>query len=157
MSELEYRSFQATKLARMRRPKFPTSISLGPVQLRSTNGTSFWGASRWIPMALKTTLSRCSTAPCIGRISRPPIVRPCYLVFGHGSSPTLDTGENPRWDSTEPYYDSFYCNVGPIPPVSAPRGCLLPGSFTVGYVSNVILTYGPSRPRKLLQDRARDA
>ena len=22
-----------------------------------------------------------------------------------------DTGENPLWNSTEPYYDSFYCNV----------------------------------------------
>ena len=23
----------------------------------------------------------------------------------------IDTGENPLWNSTEPYYDSFYCNV----------------------------------------------
>lgn len=22
-----------------------------------------------------------------------------------------DTGENPKWNSTEPYFDSFYCNV----------------------------------------------
>ncbi|KAF8153388.1 glycosyl hydrolase family 92-domain-containing protein [Crassisporium funariophilum] len=24
--------------------------------------------------------------------------------------PTADSGENPKWNSTEPYYDSFYCN-----------------------------------------------
>lgn len=24
---------------------------------------------------------------------------------------TLDTGENPKWNSTEPYFDSLYCNV----------------------------------------------
>lgn len=29
----------------------------------------------------------------------------------------LDTGENPRWNSTEPYYDSLYCNVRPAPSV----------------------------------------
>ncbi len=23
----------------------------------------------------------------------------------------VDTGENPKWNSTEPYFDSLYCNV----------------------------------------------
>lgn len=25
----------------------------------------------------------------------------------------LDTGENPKWETSEPYYDSLYCNVRP--------------------------------------------
>lgn len=29
----------------------------------------------------------------------------------------LDTGENPKWNSTEPYYDSLYCNVSHPAPI----------------------------------------
>ncbi|KAF9229643.1 glycoside hydrolase family 92 protein [Gyrodon lividus] len=30
-------------------------------------------------------------------------------------APADYTGENPKWNSTEPYYDSFYCNASPWP------------------------------------------
>ena len=32
----------------------------------------------------------------------------------------IDTGENPKWSSKEPYYDSLYCNVS-----ISPRGLSL--------------------------------
>lgn len=51
---------------------------------------------------------------CIVRTSCPQIVRParCYVQY----CPLLvwsstDSEENPRWISSEPYYDSLYCNV----------------------------------------------
>ena len=44
-----------------------------------------------------------------------------------------DTGENPLWSSTEPYYDSFYCNVGVILPRLR---IILNGRLIVGYLSH---------------------
>lgn len=36
-----------------------------------------------------------------------------YMPFSLCGLPVdlaLDSGENPKWQSTEPYYDSYYCN-----------------------------------------------
>ncbi|KAI0752421.1 glycoside hydrolase family 92 protein [Daedaleopsis nitida] len=61
--------------------------------------------------------SRAQWSELLGRIQvdtrgvDPEIVDLLYSsVYRTHLSPADYTGENPRWNSTEPYYDSFYCN-----------------------------------------------
>lgn len=42
-------------------------------------------------------------------VSFSPMMFICFSVKS-SSSFFLDTGENPKWNSTEPYFDSLYCN-----------------------------------------------
>lgn len=42
-----------------------------------------------------------------------PTVSDCFAQRRNGCLTFLlkDTDENPKWNSTEPYFDSLYCNV----------------------------------------------
>lgn len=65
-----------------------------------------------------------------------------------------DSGENPLWNSTEPYYDSFYCNVRAV------HACALYHTLTywphaVGHVPYPLPSDVPARPRELREDRTR--
>jgi hypothetical protein len=119
-----------------------------------------WIRNRW----------NCFIAVFIGRISSLLIVSFRSLVLfymGWGVDadaciPT-DTGENPKWNSTEPYYDSMYCNVSPhssIPPSilsssSNYRTTELTPS-TVGHLPHALPTLLPPFTYSILRNRSSD-
>ncbi|KAJ3019459.1 hypothetical protein NUW54_g78 [Trametes sanguinea] len=66
--------------------------------------------------------SRAQWSELLGRVQvdpsgvDPEIVDLFYSsIYRTHISPADYTGENPRWNSTEPYYDSFYCNARWLP------------------------------------------
>ncbi len=56
------------------------------------------------------------------------------------------TGENPGWSSSEPYYDSFYCNVRPT---SLLYGFRADVTCAVGYLPNTLSSHVTPRPPKV--------
>ena len=63
-----------------------------------------------------------------------------------------DTGENPLWNSTEPYYDSFYCNVCYH---ARPSSIYTDVRHTVGHLSHVIPFHGIARSGDFRKDSPR--
>ena len=135
--------------------RYLISTSTKSALLRAHNGVSYSAASRLTHEESTPRSSICSTVPPIGPISRRQIVGgmfdpACNVKDRHDIC--SDTGENPLWNSTEPYYDSFYCNVCYH---ARPSSIYTDVRHTVGHLSHVIPFHGIARSGDFRKDSPR--
>ena len=104
-------SYQRIKHVQTRNLKYLISTSRQSRKQLSTNGMNYWVASKCKLRMWTVTPRSYSTARSIAHIFLPQTVSMIYTALRRLPKDHPDTGENPRWNSTEPYFDSFYCNV----------------------------------------------